>query len=374
MNKVPKLSVIVPVYNVEEFLERCLDSLTKQTYSNLEVLLIDDGATDSSGQICDRYAASYEKVRVFHVENGGVSAARNLGIKESTGEYITFCDSDDWLELDAYERLMKPIAEKNVDIAAFGWVVDNASNYQSDETENAYCGYGGEADFFKLILSKSGNFGGKTGYGNYIWNKIYKRSILNDKNGNLIPFDKEVKIAEDGLWLVNIAQNCKVSYFDSSAFYHYFINRKSVMRDNTRFMETRLGSEKSHIVMLDILKAYNTEYYEIHRQTCLDYFWAITKSSPMLISAEFIRDSINNILYINNGQLTDEMAKDIHYYMRMNLRYKRLLNKKPVRILRKCRNFVYSIKRRVKSLWTKKTDEPMMEEFAEEMEEETRSE
>ena len=111
MNREPLLSVIVPVYNVEEYLARCVDSILAQTYQNLEVILVDDGAGDRSGAICDAFAARDSRVRVIHKENGGLSSARNAGLEAAGGEYIGFVDSDDWITEDAYANLLN-LAEK----------------------------------------------------------------------------------------------------------------------------------------------------------------------------------------------------------------------------------------------------------------------
>ena len=107
MNRDTRISVIVPVYNVEDYLARCVDSILAQTHSNLEVILVDDGAKDSSGAICDDYAARDSRVKVIHKENGGLSSARNAGLEAAAGEYIAFVDSDDWIEPDAYSHLLE---------------------------------------------------------------------------------------------------------------------------------------------------------------------------------------------------------------------------------------------------------------------------
>lgn len=106
MNREPLLSVIIPVYNVEQYLSRCVDSILAQTYQKLEVILVDDGAQDASGHICDEYAAKDSRVRVIHKKNGGLSSARNAGIDAAKGEYLAFVDSDDWIEPDAYEHML----------------------------------------------------------------------------------------------------------------------------------------------------------------------------------------------------------------------------------------------------------------------------
>ena len=92
------LSIIVPVYNVEMYLKRCVDSILKQDYDNMEIILVDDGSTDSSGVICDQYASNYKNVKVIHKKNGGLSDARNFGLDNCRGQYISFIDSDDWIE------------------------------------------------------------------------------------------------------------------------------------------------------------------------------------------------------------------------------------------------------------------------------------
>ena len=114
------VSIIVPVYNVEEYLERCVDSILNQTYGNLEVILVDDGAKDSSGHICDSYARKDARVRVIHKENGGLSSARNAGIDVAAGEYLEFVDSDDWIEPDAVESMLSLAVTNNVELVVGG--------------------------------------------------------------------------------------------------------------------------------------------------------------------------------------------------------------------------------------------------------------
>ena len=113
-----KISVIVPVYNIEkEYLERCIKSICNQTYQNLEILLVDDGSTDGSGDVCDRFAKEDSRIRVFHKENGGSSSARNLAIREAKGEYIGFIDSDDYIEPDMYALLAEAVTKYDVPMA-----------------------------------------------------------------------------------------------------------------------------------------------------------------------------------------------------------------------------------------------------------------
>ena len=113
----PKISVIVPVYKVEPYLRKCLDSIAGQTYQNLEIILVDDGSPDSCGSICDEYAVQDKRVRVIHKENGGVSSARNAGLAAATGDWIGWVDSDDWIEPDLYSYMLEKVREYGADIA-----------------------------------------------------------------------------------------------------------------------------------------------------------------------------------------------------------------------------------------------------------------
>ena len=114
------ISVIVPVYKVEPYLRQCVDSILGQTYRDIEVLLIDDGSPDRCGEICEEYAGKDARVRVFHTENNGLSSARNLGLREAKGEYIGFVDSDDWIDPDMYEILLRRIEESGTNVSVCG--------------------------------------------------------------------------------------------------------------------------------------------------------------------------------------------------------------------------------------------------------------
>ena len=120
MNENPLITVIVPVYNILEYLPRCVHSITEQTYRNLEILLVDDGSTDGTGQLCDRLEEEDERIRVFHKENGGSSSARNLALKHASGEYVGFVDSDDYISPRMYERLLQAIQEYDVTVSQIG--------------------------------------------------------------------------------------------------------------------------------------------------------------------------------------------------------------------------------------------------------------
>ena len=112
-----RISVVVPVYNVEQYLEKCVNSIINQTYKNLEIILVDDGATDKSGKLCDELAKLDNRIMVYHKKNGGLSDARNYGVERATGDYIGFVDGDDYIDAEMYEKLYEAIKKENVDVA-----------------------------------------------------------------------------------------------------------------------------------------------------------------------------------------------------------------------------------------------------------------
>lgn len=131
MRKRSKISVIVPVYNVEKYLSKCVESILNQTYKDIELILVDDGSLDNSGNICDNYAKNDNRIKVIHKENGGLSSARNAGLDIASGEYISFVDSDDWIDENTYEELVKKIVTTNADIICFaGEKTDGTSVYE----------------------------------------------------------------------------------------------------------------------------------------------------------------------------------------------------------------------------------------------------
>ena len=170
------VSIIVPVYNVEKYLRQCIESLINQTYKNIEIILVDDGSTDNSGKICDEYAKNDIRIKAIHQPNKGVSAARNNGLEHATGKYITFVDSDDYIDEKYIEKLYYAITENEADISIcnFKLIFDNIKEKDSDivqPTLNKEKISNKEAVKF-LFNPKS--------FGNYPWNKMYKADLFKD--------------------------------------------------------------------------------------------------------------------------------------------------------------------------------------------------
>lgn len=203
----PKISVIVPVYNAEKFLHRCIDSILAQTFSDIEILLINDGSTDSSGKICDEYALIDARVRVFHKENGGVSSARNVGIKNMIGEYSIHVDSDDWIEPDMYEEMHAKAIEENADMVICDFFIEsNQSKRISSQCPMA---------LNSKVISENlleGKIHGS------LCNKLIRTKIIHD---NEIYFKEDIIIKEDLLFNLEFLQKVRLIYYLSKAYYHY---------------------------------------------------------------------------------------------------------------------------------------------------------
>ena len=122
----PLISVIVPIHNVKEFMKKCIESIIKQSYTNLEIILVDDGSTDGSEKICDEYAVKDSRIKVIHKSNGGLVSARKAGIQVATGDYAAYVDGDDWLEEEAYEKLLDLVGTNLPDIIGYGMVEEYA--------------------------------------------------------------------------------------------------------------------------------------------------------------------------------------------------------------------------------------------------------
>ncbi len=212
----PKISIIVPVYNVQKYIRRCIDSILSQNYHNLEILLIDDGSSDDSGMICDEYAQLDTRIKVFHKENNGVSSARNLGIENASGEWIYFCDSDDEILQDGISILVSRI-NTNIDLVMAGYEINGQTKvaYSSDRIISAK-----EAKFL-LLKSPNGCYQG------YLWSKIFKRSVIIE---NAIRFNVDIKFNEDRLFIYHYISKskCKILVL-SSAVYRYYDNECGAM-------------------------------------------------------------------------------------------------------------------------------------------------
>ena len=203
------VSVIIPVYNTEKYLEECIKSIIKQTYSNIEILLIDNGSTDSSPKICDFYADKYDNIKSFHIKNNGVSNARNYGIKKSIGHYISFIDSDDYIDINMIEEMIKDIEINKTDMSVCNYKL----KYQNSTVESKFPQKQViSSDLAIKELYKTNSIQG------FSVNKIYKREIIIK---NKLSFNENVKMCEDMLFVFQYLMHCKnISIIDHVNYYY----------------------------------------------------------------------------------------------------------------------------------------------------------
>ena len=212
-----KVSVIVPVYNVEPFLKRAIDSLINQTLKELEIIIVDDGSPDNCGAVIDEYAREHSNIIALHKENGGISDARNAGLQMATGEYIGFLDPDDYAEPDMFEKLYTSAKESDSDLAFCGYTevfspscIENRKIEISKQT----------GDIFDLAFSNVCN-----SLGAYAWNKLYKSSIIKDSR---IEFPDGVSVVEDTVFFFEFLKNATSFSVVDEPLYNYIRQPKSI--------------------------------------------------------------------------------------------------------------------------------------------------
>ena len=214
MENLPLISIIVPVYKVEAYLDQCIRSMTEQTYRNLEIILVADGSPDKSGEICDQWAQKDSRIRVIHKENGGAGLARNAGLDVATGELIGFVDSDDYIAPNMYEYLYSLLSQ-GADIAECDYVVTEADAAEFDEAE-------ANVQFYDAQEAMSCNIQ-DTVFRQLIWNKLYRREMVGD-----IRFPVGRKI-DDEFFTYQVLGNAKKLARTSSPCYAYRQQPNSVM-------------------------------------------------------------------------------------------------------------------------------------------------
>ena len=273
----PKISVIVPVYKAEAYLHRCVDSILAQTFQDFEVLLIDDGSPDRSGEICDEYARKDRRVRVFHKENGGVSSARQCGLDNAQGEYTIHADPDDWVEPDMLEELYRKAKEENADMVICDY-------YTEEKGETRYItqmpsALDHETVLYELFFQKL--------YGS-CWNKFVKRVCYKEYG---IKFPLELSIYED--LYVNvclIARGIKITYLHK-AFYHYdlSINFNSLIH---RSLESLFNQDKI------LQKLLNNDVYVMQYDRIKVYLMFRLAYKSLIIGGSYLRDFTRNYIIL----------------------------------------------------------------------------
>lgn len=228
------ISVIVPVYNVEQYLEKCVNSIINQTYKNLEIILVDDGATDSSGNMCDELAKSDNRIKVYHKENGGLSDARNYGVERATGDYIGFVDSDDYIDSEMYEKLYEAIKKENVDVAECSLKVIYPGKIELF-TDEKYYKVLGKTEYLEEYLTIKKIFGS-------VWTKLIKSDVAKK-----LVFPKG-KLYEDTYYAYDLIEKVDRYVIMNNPYYNYLMRENSITnaKFNPRILDLIEIVEKFH--------------------------------------------------------------------------------------------------------------------------------
>lgn len=259
-----KISVIVPVYNVEAYLERCVESILQQTYAHFELILINDGSTDSSGQICDHLASQYENIKVYHIENSGVSNARNMGIQLATGSWVTFIDSDDFVTQDYLATLASAVEGVNVGFAIAplhhiknGIVTDIPSH--SGKTEL----WSTEEIMKELLMTTRTSF--------FPVAKLFKRDLLADEK-----FNTNYHLAEDALFLTELLlkTRCSCVFIDKPVYYYDHREGSATTSVNRYVFDT---IEVYQQIIAQVSQAFPNLKYELINRECWSYITVYDK-------------------------------------------------------------------------------------------------
>ena len=243
------ISVIVPIYNVEKYMRNCIDSIINQTYKNLEIILVDDGSTDNSGKISDEYKNKDKRIKVLHKKNGGLSDARNKGLELSTGEYVLFIDSDDYIDRRMIEILYNNMKETNADISIckFKIIRDNKDFKQEDKIENKIEVYNRDSVFANFFNEKSLET-------IVAWNKLYKKEIFDDIR---YPYGK---IHEDEYVIHHLLYRSKIIVYTTAELYFY------IKRDGS------ITSKKSNKRIMDKMEAYGDRVNFYKEKDMIEYY------------------------------------------------------------------------------------------------------
>lgn len=257
------ISVIVPAYNIAPYVERCVNSILSQTYSNLEVLLIDDGSTDDTPVIADKLAKKDSRVKVFHIENGGVSNARNLALKNAKGDYISIIDGDDWVEPTLFADAMSEIEKYDADAFMFEYFVDYDDHTVTHSVDNSLYGVINAEKAIEYSIDVQNRFA---------WSKIYKKELSRD-----IWFDTDIILGEDSLYICSVLANAKKIVYSGNNYYHYIIREGSAV--NSKFNRKKLSGITAYQGVVDLCEklGYN-EVAMISRKSLVDLSVVISKS------------------------------------------------------------------------------------------------
>ncbi|MDU2291424.1 glycosyltransferase [uncultured Clostridium sp.] len=287
-----KISVIVPVYNMVEHLNRAVNALLKQTYNNYEIILVDDGSTDGGDALCDHFANRYEKIKVIHKKNGGLSSARNRGIEECSGQYIIFPDPDDWVDEIYLQSLIDLKMKYDSDLEICGHYIVNSKNRVLHNASGKEIYYQKKEAILSLVKSHQ--------YCGFAWNKLYHMDIIKKNN---LRFDEELGMAQDLHFAFRYILLCNKVSYNPEPHYYYYQHEKGVTNINHPLSSRKISGLKTYEKILEIAKK------EVPQAV------PIVGSTIANINLHFI------YIYYNSGMDDSELLNKFYETFKKNKRY-----------------------------------------------------
>lgn len=279
IKELPLISIIIPVYNVKGYLEKCLRSVCEQTYKNLEIIVVDDGSTDGSGQLCDQFARTDSRIKVFHQENAGQSSARNNGLSVAQGEYIGFVDSDDWIDSDMYEFLYHLLMANDADIAVCAHYIERETETKVRYSSGMLTSFSSDEAICALIVDKRMR--------NYMCDKLFKQRAF---SGIQFP---ENQIFEDMAVCYHIFHKVHRIVMQDCPKYHY------LQREGSTTLDKLYNPQKEHLWFLRV--------YEQVRFVQENGIW--DKASRYV--HKYGMHAINKIIMLPSSPQPDSIIEDI---------------------------------------------------------------
>ena len=284
----PLISVIIPVYNVEKYMHQCIDSVINQTYKKLEIILIDDGSTDKSGQICEEYAKKDSRIVVVHKENGGLSDARNLGIDICSGEYLTFVDSDDWISHDMVYCLLNNIKATGADISIgqYKKVFDN--NYKKSDKKNKFVKLNKKEGIYQFYVKRR--------FSCHACEKLYNKKLFEN-----IRYPKG-KLYEDEYTTYKLLWQSDNIVCTDKVCYYYYIRRDSI--SHAKFNERQLDKLDAYDRVLDYFEQKMPEIVKYIQFRWLDAYIVFCRDSARYgVVSEKLNDNFQKAIAYSKGYM-----------------------------------------------------------------------
>ena len=309
-NNNPLISVIVPIYNIERYVGICIESIINQEYKNLEIILVDDGSTDRSGDICDLYAKKDSRISVIHKPNGGLVSARKAGIKVANGKYSTYVDGDDWIEKDYYSWLIKEIGDTDLVISGHSRTLFNKTTYITSNIPHGLYDGSELVELKKNMISNEEFF--HIGISTYVWNKLFKTELL--KKYQLLVSDN-ISIGEDAAVTYPLIMESSKLVITDNCGYRYRQREDSMLKKSRPFSEDLIGIRELHKYLSSFASKYD-ESFKLQKQ--IDDFVlgiAIIRSGGLKIGnvCPFEKDFKNkNVAIYSAGTFGQQLANRVN--------------------------------------------------------------